>query len=257
MTVQMELMRPKALNEARDRFPVAYIPIGAIEFHGRHLPIGLDTLKCHRLLCRIAAEIGGLVAPPLFYGFGGGHLDFDWTWMLDEETLKKILLTTLHGLARNGFLVIVVMSGHYPNDQLYPALKERYHAQGGGATLLTMMEYDPFRAAGEEHGDHAAKWETSYMLALGEDLVDLEQLRKNPAGVPVEDFAPPRPGAIGSWWFEKDPAHPWFGIAAAAGNSPLEASKEAGEMAIQRVTAWVGEAVREALTEAGWTASEP
>jgi len=254
MTVQIELMKPKELNEARDRFPVAYVPFGAIEFHGYHLPVGLDTLKCHRLLCRIATEIGGLVAPPLFYGFGGGHLEFDWTWMLDQETLAKIILTTIQGLERNGFLVIVVMSGHYPNDQLFPALKEAHQAQGGQAKLLTVMEYDPFRAAGEAHGDHASKWETSYMLALGEDLVDMDRVKRSPDGRPVEAFARPQPGAIGPWWFEKDPDHPWFGIAAAEDNSPLEASREAGEAAIQRVSAWIQAAINEALAEIGWTA---
>ena len=255
MTVQIELLKPKELNIARDRFPVAYLPFGAIEFHGYHLPVGLDTLKCHRLLCRMAEAFGGLVAPPIFYGTGGGHLDFDWTWMVDPDVLHQLLLTTIFGLERNGFLVIVLMSGHYPNDQLFPALKEAYAAQGGKAKLLTMMEYDPFRAADETHGDHASKWEGSYMLALGEELVDLERVRRNPAGVPVEDFPTPPPGTIGTWWFEKDPQHPWFGIAAEEGNHPTAASKAAGEAAIKRVMAWAQLAIKRALVEAGWEGS--
>ena len=252
MTVQLELMKPKDLAEARDHFPVAYLPIGAIEFHGYHLPVGLDTLKCHRLLCRLAAEIGGLVAPPLFYGYGGGHLDFEWTWMLEAETLQQVVLTTLHGLEKSGFQVLVLMSGHYPNDQLFADIQTTYQAQGGQAKLLTVMEYDPFRAAGEAHGDHASKWETSYMLALGADLVDMTQVNRNPEGLPLDDFPPPVPGEHGTWWFEKDPRHPWFGIAAPPGNTPLDASAEAGEAAILRVIDWLAEQVHAALAEIGW-----
>lgn len=249
MTVQIELLKPKELNEARDRFPVAYVPVGAIEFHGYHLPVGLDTLKAHRLLCRVAEADGGLVAPPIFYGTGGGHTEFAWTWMLEPEVLQQVLLTTIHGLEKSGFQVIVILSGHYPNDQLYPALQKAYQAEGGKAKLLTLMEYDPFREAGEAHGDHAAKWESSYMLALGPDLVDMSRVQADATGQPVDTFPLPKPGTIGSWWFEKDPAHPWFGIAAAEDNSPLDASAEAGEMAIERVMGWIRQQVLNVLSQ--------
>lgn len=249
MSVQIERMKPKELNAVRDRFPVAYIPIGAIEFHGYHLPVGLDTLKSHGLLCRVAEEIGGLVVPPIFYGNGGGHSDFDWTWMLDGEVLIQILLTTIHGLEKSGCKVIVILSGHYPNDQLYPLIQEQYTEQGGQAKLLTLMEYDPYRLAGEDHGDHASKWETSYMLALGEDLVDMDRIHHSPNGTPVEEFEMPQPAQPGGWWFEKDPAHPWFGIAAAEGNSPLDASQALGEIAVQRVTDYIKAQVMAALAE--------
>ena len=253
MHVQIERMKPRELNAARDRFPVAYVPFGAIEFHGNHLPVGLDTLKCHRMLCRFAEQLGGLVAPPLFLGHGGGHLDFEWTWMADPDTLLKILLTTIFGLERNGFLVIVVMSGHYPNDKLFPELQSAYAEQGGKARLITLMEYDPFRAADEAHGDHASKWETSYMLALEAELVDLDRVRYSSDGRPLADFPKPAPNASGSWWFEKDPQHPWFGIAAAAGNAPVDATQAVGEAAIQRVLDWSKAKIDAALAEAGWT----
>ena len=252
MAVQIERMKPKELYAARDRFPVAYIPIGAIEYHGNHLPVGLDTLKSHGILCRVAEEIGGLVAPPVFYGNGGGHGDFDWTWMLDAETVVDIVLTTIHGLEKSGCKVIVVLSGHYPNDQLYPLIHQLHAEKGGPAKLLTLMEYDPYRAAGEAHGDHAAKWETSYMLALEEGLVDMDRIRHDHEGKSIEAFAGPQPTQSGEWWFEKDPAHPWFGIAAAEGNSPLDASKDLGDSAIQCVTSYIQEQVMAALDEIGW-----
>jgi len=43
--VQMQFMRPGQLEAAARRFPVVYVPFGCIEWHGRHLPLGEDTLS--------------------------------------------------------------------------------------------------------------------------------------------------------------------------------------------------------------------
>ncbi len=66
--VQYERLRPGQIVARRRECPVAYLPIGTIEWHGVHNPVGLDTLKIHALLCKCAKEIGGLVFPPLYYG---------------------------------------------------------------------------------------------------------------------------------------------------------------------------------------------
>jgi creatinine amidohydrolase len=253
MNVQMELLRPEQLNAIRDSFPVAYIPLGALEFHGHHLPVGLDTVKCHRMLIRMAEQIGGMVAPPVFFGHGSGHIGFPWTWMLDSrDTLKTLLLTMCRSLDCNGIKVIVVMSGHYPNESVFDELKSEFADGGGAATILPMMEYHAFDKNEEWHGDHAAKWETSYMLALGEELVDMHRLRENPDGTSLDQVKPPCPPEGSTWWFEKNPSHPWFGIAANEGNRPTDASVELGLSAVDAIIAWARPQILEALAAKGW-----
>ena len=69
--VQYERLRPAQIVERREACPVAYLPIGTIEWHGEHNPVGLDTLKMHALLAECAGEIGGLFKgedPFLFSG---------------------------------------------------------------------------------------------------------------------------------------------------------------------------------------------
>jgi creatinine amidohydrolase len=66
--VRYERLRPAQIVARRQACPVAWVPIGTIEWHGEHNPVGLDTLKIHALLERCALEIGGLVLPPLYYG---------------------------------------------------------------------------------------------------------------------------------------------------------------------------------------------
>lgn len=248
MSVQLELLRPEELDRRRDAFPVAYVPVGSVEFHGYQNPVGLDTVKCHRMLIRMAEKLGGVVVPPIFFGHGSGHEGFPWTWMLDDAaTLRELLLTTCLGLDRNGIRVIVIMSGHYPNAGVFQDVISAFDERGGTATILPLMEYDAFPEEGEWHGDHAGKWETSYMRALGEELVDMSRLSQNPDGTRLEQVAQPAPPKPGGWWFEKNPSHPWYGIAAYEGNDPCEATPELGNDAIEQIITWAGRKIHAAL----------
>ena len=58
-SVQMQFMRPDQLEAAARAFPVVYIPFGLIEWHGKHLPLGTDSLKAHGILVKTAEQFGG------------------------------------------------------------------------------------------------------------------------------------------------------------------------------------------------------
>lgn len=59
-----ELMLPHELEEAVTAFPVAYVPFGSLEWHGKHLALGNDTLKAKGILEHTARKFGGVVVPP-------------------------------------------------------------------------------------------------------------------------------------------------------------------------------------------------
>jgi len=80
-----ELMLPWQLREAMAARPVVYIPLGTIEWHCEHLPVGLDALTAHGVCLGAAKADGGIVLPPLYYGTGGGHGAYPWTIMMDSE----------------------------------------------------------------------------------------------------------------------------------------------------------------------------
>ena len=66
--VNYEYMLPHEILAARKANPLAYLPLGPIEWHGVHNPVGLDALKA-KALCELAAQKGGgLVMPPLWWG---------------------------------------------------------------------------------------------------------------------------------------------------------------------------------------------
>src|SRR4051794_24392902 len=66
--VRYELMRPDEVVQAREQASIAYVPIGPLEWHGPHLPLGLDGLHAHEVCARAAASTGGVVLPTLFAG---------------------------------------------------------------------------------------------------------------------------------------------------------------------------------------------
>ncbi len=59
------------LQEFRKRMaqaPVAYLPLGTLEFHGEHMPLGADGIQPFEFFQEVAAEVGGIVLPVLFLG---------------------------------------------------------------------------------------------------------------------------------------------------------------------------------------------
>lgn len=246
--VRIERMRPDQLKRACENKPVAYFPLGALEFHGRHLPVGLDGLKAHDLACRAARRIGGVVVPPLYHGQGGEHGLFPWSWMIDQDTLTSIVVATLRGLERSGIKLVLLICGHYPNEAIGEGAIAQFRETGGTAEVRVLKECDAFPSTDSLlQGDHASKCETSLMLATDEATVDMAALSKNGKGDPLGAYPTPEPLVEGGWWFEKNPDHPWFGLAGQPEHSPLDASKALGEWAQERFIEHVGQVVAEVL----------
>ena len=66
--VRYHMLRPAEIVERRKKCPVAYIPIGTLEWHGPQNPVGSDTLQAEGLAVLCARKGGGLVFPSLYYG---------------------------------------------------------------------------------------------------------------------------------------------------------------------------------------------
>ena len=167
--VQMQFMRPGQLEAAARRFPVVYVPFGLIEWHGRHLPLGNDALKAHAILVKCAEQVGGVVYPPVYFHEG-----------FNQEHLVPVLTDLFQRLKKSGFRVILGVSGHNVKGQitmieaaLKPVLADGSVA-GAGLWEITLSQ------GPESNTDHAAKWETSNMMAVYPDLVDLATLGTSP-----------------------------------------------------------------------------
>lgn len=179
--VEMQLMRPAQLEAALRRLPVVYVPLGLIEWHGQHLPLGVDALKAHGVLVQAARMGGGVVYPPIYFPYATHVRDSD-ALHPDEPDWKVAMLTALfERLKATGARVVIAVSGHnvkqqiaWVNAALAPVIADGQMA-GEGLWEVSLSQ-DLVSANPESGTDHAAKWETSDIMHLHPELVDLASL---------------------------------------------------------------------------------
>ena len=95
------------------------IPLGAIEQHGPHLPLAVDSVIAGALAERFCLRVpGSLVAPTLQLGCSSEHMDFCGTLSLSPATLRAVIKDVVSSLIRHGFTDIVIFSAHGGNDAL-------------------------------------------------------------------------------------------------------------------------------------------
>lgn len=201
--VRLDRMRPSQVADAMARGSVAWLPLGAVEYHAPHLPIGTDSLTAVDVVERAAREVGGVVLPPMVTTLGTLHLP--WSLRYEPDLVERTVRATIDQLADVGARVVVVHTGHAPLDLIHRI--KRVCAEAERARRDTD---DRFRAYGlcylELHVaggvglgtdwpvpvDHGSVLETSLVLAIAPDLVDLTAL-PDPPGAPVVGVYGPDP----------------------------------------------------------------
>lgn len=204
--VRYQMLRPAQVVERRKACPVAYIPIGTLEWHGVHNPLGADTLQAEGLALMCAREGGGLVFPPLYYGesrsealmevvaadrdriadlmglpadnFLPDRQPFSATQQTHQYS--RLLMHILAEVETLGFELGVLVAGHYPLiDHARSAVllhNQRRRQIKPGMLAWAMADYLLVREQYADSGDHAGLWETSHCMALHPQTVDLSLL---------------------------------------------------------------------------------
>ena len=228
--------------------PIVFLPVGAHEQHGPHLPMGTDAIFATRMAETIAEQTDGLVLPTLSYGYksqarSGGGQTFPGTLSLDGKTLIHITLDTIRELARHGVKKLVVLDGHYENQWFLTEgieLAQRELATTGHAMQILRTEYWDFcpQAVLDQVFDghfpgfdleHAALIETSMMLHWHPEWVRADK-------IPESDLAQ----------FEKFDVYPQDGTGVPASGvlAPAKgASAETGQLMIDGTAAAMTEAL--------------
>jgi creatinine amidohydrolase len=187
--MQFEELLPKEFNAILKKSPVAYVPWGALEWHGDHMALGNDGLKAHGILKRTAEKTGGVVLPPVWCGFDTlkleSHGSFPLTLEFKRETVMQLLTEYLEQLSDIGFKLVVIVSGHYGPPHIAALVEAanlftiwQTHRQ---TRVWIIPEYDLVTDLGYR-GDHAAKWETAILMHLRPELVKLKRLNDKNAG---------------------------------------------------------------------------
>jgi len=161
--------------------PLVILPIGALEAHGPHLPLGSDQIQAEGTALALAERVDALVAPAIPYGSAPGARKFPGTVSLTIAQLGLHTQGVISELARHGVRRILVLSGHGERGHM-AALREaadeamRAHP---GLKVVVLCDYDfVYELRGKEappNDGHAGLLETSRMIALAPETVGPER----------------------------------------------------------------------------------
>lgn len=164
----------------------ALFAVGSTEQHGPHLPLQTDALLGEAIVTALAPRLPGTVlAPTIPIGVSPHHMAFPGTVTLDAATFKSMVERCVESLASHGFTTVLVVPSHGGN---FAPLRELHESTGGtigGARFVPYTDLLEFvgvlEAVGEADGippevsgSHAGESETSLVLALRPDLVDMD-----------------------------------------------------------------------------------
>ena len=161
------------------------LPVGSVEQHGRHMPVGTDTLLAQSVALGAAEKLLGRVAvlPPPWYGFSAHHMQFAGTVTLQASTMIALVEDIVGSVVDHGFRRVLILNGHGGNggviDVLASTLGHRFHGKARiASTTYFQLGREAIAALREsEPGGmgHACEFETAMMLAVRPDLVAMER----------------------------------------------------------------------------------
>lgn len=165
---------------------IAVLPFGSTEQHGHHLPVFTDTLLAtavSRLGAeRVADSIPVAVTPSLWTGYSPHHLPFGGTITVGFDTLMALLEDVADSVLDNGFDALLLVNGHGGNGPLVTAATSTIGEAHPDAEILSVTYFtlaqafiDDIRDSGPGGMSHGGEFETSLMLHLHPDRVDMDQ----------------------------------------------------------------------------------
>jgi creatinine amidohydrolase len=179
------------------------LPVGVVEEHGAHLPLGLDSFAAEAYAASAAPHLEGqgyevIVAPTVSYGVARAAIDFPGTLSLEPETLGSMVIEIGRSLARHGFERQVILNGHRDLHHMKALDGARATLVGEktARVLCVGFAHDPaittasyregvrhlYRSPRPDREGHGGESETSVALHAFPDLVRkevLEQLSPN------------------------------------------------------------------------------
>jgi creatinine amidohydrolase len=161
--------------------PLIILPVGALEAHGPHLPLGADQIQAERTALDLAERVDALVAPVLPYGSAPAARRFPGTVSLTIAELETHVHGVLRELARSGVRRFLVLSGHGERGHM-AALREAADAtlrEFPDARIVVLCDYEfVYELRGKESpptDGHAGLLETSRVMALAPESVGTDR----------------------------------------------------------------------------------
>lgn len=170
----------------------AVFPIGSVEQHGYHCPLGTDSLIADAVARGVAERINALRLPPLWFGVSSHHMSFAGSLTVRPEILSGMIEDVLESLIHHGIRKVLIFNGHGGNTAAISmaCIKERgrhhdvFIAQSGVWLALYEIYHELPKEIQQANWRtmiaHGGLFETSVVMALDETLVKLDRAVPTP-----------------------------------------------------------------------------
>lgn len=209
------------------------IPTGAVEQHGPHGPLLTDVLIPTEIARRVAPRIGAVVAPPINYALSYPHVGFPGMMHIRIPTFMALVEDLCVSFAASGFKRIIFLNGHYDNTYAIAyACANAQERMPRGIQAFPINYWDALTEAdiaefsGLKNGLHANLAETSAVLRINPDLVDME--RANAEFPPFPEYTIPT-GAVHTAFFFTNPGSVYWATKSGTWGDARQSTPEAGE----------------------------
>lgn len=191
------------------------LPIGILEKHGPHAPMGSDLIHVRQWAKRAAEKEYAVIFPDYFYGQVNEARHMQGTFALPTDLTFELLQATCDEIARNGFEKIFIINGHGGNPQM---LRYFVQSQMDKERDYAVFFYEPtqdeevrkkaaeMRKSDAAYDMHAGENETSTMLYLRPDLVQMDRAASE-SGADRERLADLPNVYTAIWWYASYPLH--------------------------------------------------
>lgn len=171
-----------------------FLPAGTLEAHGRHLPVGTDTICAEKIAQELSINLQGAVAPSLEYGITSTLAQTSPASFFSEELYENFFEQIIKNFYKQGFKTIIIINGHGGNQEPLKRVVRRVIRQQPIAIsiinwwLISEKFVEP--VFNTSPGGHAAVEETAVMLHFCPTLVDPDNY------APGEDDHVPEDGIL-------------------------------------------------------------
>jgi creatinine amidohydrolase len=175
-------------------------PVGAIEQHGPHLPIAVDSAislgVLGKALSKLDHDLPAYALPCLYYGKSNEHIGFPGTITLSAQTLLAVITEMALSIYRSGFRKLILMNSHGGQPQIMEIAARDLHQEHPDFSVFPLFTWRVPHVVGEmltpqerEYGIHAGDAETSIMLSLLPQQVQMDKaVKEYPQGLPKDSL---------------------------------------------------------------------
>ena len=248
-------MTSEEVSEALKETDIVILPVGSVEQHGPHLPLGSDSIQGTDIARRVVEKLGGegirvVAAPTIPFGVSHAHMMVPGSITLSSKTLTTLIKEVCKSLHSHGFRKFVLLLSHGGNlktlsltaQDLAIDLPEAFFIVPDWLPVMGAKYPDVLRSDRPKDEHHSGEGETARMLASTPNLVKMDRAQAYyPEGKADPYQAKPYPGSVAlarGGWGMKDSTP--IGV---QGN-PLFATKETGEKLYDIIVDWLCQVIK-------------